>query len=284
MRFVAFERNGTRGLAVETPDGPRGLTEADAGYPGDLHALIAAGPEALKAGGAALAKGAPVDLDAVRFLPPVEGAGKYLCVGLNYRAHTQEGPYEQPDYPTLFARFSSSLVGHGAPILRPAVSVQLDYEGELVAVIGKTARHVAEADALDHIAGYSIFNDASVRDFQRRTPQWTPGKNFDGTGAFGPVFVTADELPSGCKGLTLTTRLNGQVVQQAPIDDMVFPVATLVAIASAVMTLNPGDVIVTGTPSGVGHARKPQLWMKDGDRVEVEIEPIGTLSNPVRDA
>jgi 2-keto-4-pentenoate hydratase/2-oxohepta-3-ene-1,7-dioic acid hydratase (catechol pathway) len=150
-------------------------------------------------------------------------------------------------------------------------------------VIGRTARDVAEAEALDYVAGYSIFNDASIRDYQFKAPQWTPGKNFDATGAFGPDFVTADALPPGCAGLTLTTRLNGTVVQQASIDDMVFPVARLIAILSSFMTLKPGDLIVTGTPAGVGMGRKPQLWMKDGDLCEVEIEGLGILSNPVRD-
>ena len=284
MRLAAFSNGGAEGLAIETADGWRGRMETDPAFPGRLHKLIAAGPEALANGGEALRTGAPVDPDKVALLPPITEAGKFICVGLNYRAHTQEGPYEQPDYPTLFARFASSLIGHGAPILRPAVSEQLDYEGELVAVIGREAKDVPAAEALDYIAGYSIFNDATIRDYQRRTPQWTAGKNFDGTGAFGPVFVTADELPPGCSGLTLTTRLNGKIVQQAPIDDMVFPVAELVAICSAFMTLNPGDVIITGTPSGVGHARRPQLWMKDGDTVEVEVDQIGILRNPVRDA
>ena len=282
MKFLSFEQEGRIGLAVETEAGFRGLTEGEAGYPGQL-------PEILKVGrlteaGAVLAKGRAVDPAKLRFLPPVAEAGKFLCVGLNYRAHTAEGPYEQPDYPTLFARFSSSLIGHGAPLIRPPQSEKFDYEGELVAVIGKTARNVPVETALDHVAGYSIFNDGSIRDYQRRTPQWTAGKNFDGTGAFGPYFVTADALPPGCAGLRLQTRLNGQTVQDTSIDDMVFPVATLISIVSEVMTLNPGDVIVTGTPSGVGHARKPPLWMKPGDICEVEIDGLGTLSNPVQDA
>lgn len=283
MRFLAFEQSGRQGLAIETAQGFAGLRQGDAGYPGQLADLLQAGAD-LADVAALLAKGAAVDLAAIRYLPPVARAEKFLCVGLNYRAHTAEGPYEQPDYPTLFARFASSLIGHGAPLIRPRLSDKFDYEGELVAVIGKTARFVSPETALTHVAGYSIFNDGSLRDYQRRTPQWTPGKNFDGTGAFGPHFVTADALPPGCAGLRLQTRLNGQTVQDAPIDDMVFPVATLVSIISQVMTLNPGDVIVTGTPSGVGHARKPPLWMKPGDLCEVEITGLGTLSNPVADA
>ena len=168
-------------------------------------------------------------------------------------------------------------------MLRPEVSEQLDYEGELVAIIGTPARDVGEAEALKHVIGYSIFNDGSIRDYQFKAPQWTPGKNFDDTGAFGPWFVTADELPAGCEGLRLTTKLNGRVLQDASISDMVFSVAKLVSILSSFMTLKPVDVIVTGTPSGVGLARKPPLFMKDGDVCEVEIEKIGVLSNPIRD-
>jgi len=173
------------------------------------------------------------------------------------------------------------LIGDGAPIVRPRASIQLDFEGELVAIIGKPGRNIDGSDALDHVVGYSIFNDASVRDFQFKSPQWTVGKNFDGTGAFGPCLVTADELPPGGKGLRLQTRLNGEVVQDASTDDMVFDVATLITIISEAMTLNSGDVIVTGTPSGVGLSRKPPLFMRAGDFVEIEIEKIGVLSNPV---
>jgi 2-keto-4-pentenoate hydratase/2-oxohepta-3-ene-1,7-dioic acid hydratase in catechol pathway len=214
-------------------------------------------------------------------LPPLRRPEKVICVGLNYREHSAESGFNQPDYPTLFGRFNSSLIGDGAPIVRPRASIQLDFEGELVAIIGKPGRNIDGSDALDHVVGYSIFNDASVRDFQFKSPQWTVGKNFDGTGAFGPCLVTADELPPGGKGLRLQTRLNGEVVQDASTDDMVFDVATLITIISEAMTLNSGDVIVTGTPSGVGLSRKPPLFMRAGDFVEIEIEKIGVLSNPV---
>lgn len=283
MRFTSYRQNGTQGLAVATGDGWRGLTEADASFPGTLQALIEAGGDALAKSGKVLSSAPYVSLDAATLLPPLSHPEKIVCVGLNYIDHSAESGFKQPDYPTLFGRFNSSLIAHGAPILRPSFSEQLDYEGELVAVIGKAGRDIAEADALDHVVGYSIFNDASIRDYQFKAPQWTPGKNFDDTGAFGPVFVTADELPPGCEGLRLQTRLNGEVVQEASISDMVFSVAQLVSILSGFMTLKPGDVIVTGTPSGVGLARKPPLWMRDGDTVEVEIERIGILSNPVRD-
>ncbi|RDD69810.1 fumarylacetoacetate hydrolase family protein [Paracoccus versutus] len=283
MKFAAFCKDGRKGLAVEIEGGFHGLTEDEAGYPGDLLTLIRKGGDAFAEARAALQAGAQIPLDSVALLPPISDPEKIICVGLNYRDHSAESGFEQPAFPTLFGRFNSSLIGHGAPIVRPLISDQLDYEGELVAVIGREARNVPEAEALDYVAGYSIFNDASIRDYQFKSPQWTAGKNFDDSGAFGPWFVTADALPAGCLGLTLTTRLNGQVVQQASIDDMVFSVAQLVAICSEFMTLKPGDVIVTGTPSGVGLARKPPLFMRDGDTCEVEIDGIGLLSNPIRD-
>jgi 2-keto-4-pentenoate hydratase/2-oxohepta-3-ene-1,7-dioic acid hydratase in catechol pathway len=282
MRFVSFKANDAVGLALEIDGTWHGLKDGDAHYPGDLLSLIRADETALAEAASVLMRAPAIDLGCVVLLPPVSSPEKIVCVGLNYTDHSAESGFKQPDFPTIFGRFNSSLIAHGAPILRPEISVQLDYEGELVAIIGKTARDVSETDALDFVAGYSIFNDGSIRDYQFKAPQWTPGKNFDDTGAFGPWFVTTDELPPGCAGLRLQTRLNGQVVQDASIDDMVFSVAKLVAILSSFMTLVPGDVIVTGTPSGVGVARQPQLFMKDGDICEVEIEGIGILSNPVK--
>lgn len=284
MKFLTFALNGKPGLAVETEDGFRGLLAGAEGYPGDLETLIAQGDAALRAAGTALAKGDRIDLGRVEYLPPLRNPPKVVCVGLNFHDHSAESGFEQPGYPTIFGRFNSSLIGHGAPIVRPRVSEQLDYEGELVAVIGKGGRDIPQSRALEHVAGYSIFNDGSIRDYQFKSPQWTMGKNFDDTGAFGPWFVTADALPPGCEGLRLETRLNGQTVQSASIDDMVFSVAELVSILSEAMTLQAGDVIVAGTPSGVGLARKPQLFMKAGDVCEVEIEGLGVLSNPIVDA
>ncbi len=285
MRFIAYHGPKGPGLGVTgLPDGTsRGMAATDAGYPGTLEALLAAGPAALAAAHATLSRADTLDLDAIQYLPPLANPGKIICVGLNYADHSAESGFKQPDYPTLFGRFNSSLVAHGAPLVRPTVSEQFDYEGEVVAVIGKAGRHIAKADALSHIAGYSLFNEASVRDYQFKSPQWTMGKNFDGTGAFGPSFVTADEVPPGARGLRLQTRLNGEVVQDASTDDMVFDVATLVSVISEGITLLPGDLIVTGTPAGVGLARKPPLWMKPGDVCEVEVEGIGCLSNPIVD-
>ena len=175
------------------------------------------------------------------------------------------------------------MIGAGAPIIRPPLSDKLDFEGELMAIIGKTVHRANEERALDAVAGYSIFNDATLRDYQRRTGQWTVGKNFDGTGPFGPEFVTADELPRGCIGLKLQMRLNGEVMQNTNTSDMVFNVAFAISYLSQAMTLEPGDLLATGTPSGVGYARTPPVWMKPGDMVEIEIEGIGILSNPVAD-
>lgn len=280
MRFVVYEMDGVSGLAVADRKGDyRGMATARAG--GTLQGAVAGGQDALRALGDTLLKGEPVDFARATYLPPLPSPEKIICVGLNYAEHAAESRFQQPDYPTLFARFASGLIGHNAPLVRPMVSNDFDYEGELVAVIGKMGRHISEQAALDHVVGYSIFNDGSVRDYQRRTPQWTMGKNFDATGAFGPAFVTADELPPGAAGLTLETRLNGAVMQKASTNDLVFNVAKLVSLISVGITLKPGDLIVTGTPSGVGAARKPPVFMKPGDICEVEIEGLGVLRNPV---
>jgi len=284
MRFAAYRSGEQDGLALAGLNGQfHGLLTEDAGYPGPLDSLLLKGPTALDAAAAVLEKAPTINLNKVKLLPPLSSPGKIICVGLNYVDHSLESGFTPPDYPTIFARFSSSLVGAGAPIVRPRASTQLDYEGEMVAVIGVGGRHIPEDRALDHVIGYSIFNDASVRDFQMKSPQWTVGKNFDGTGAFGPYLVTADELPPGGKGLQVQTRLNGAVVQKASTADMVFSIARLISILSDAMTLSAGDIIVSGTPAGVGMARKPPLYMKHGDVCEVEIEGIGILLNTIED-
>ena len=284
MRFMAFRSAGQEGLAVANSEGAfHGLLSVEADYPGPLSTLIQSGSSALEAAAAVLKNGPLVDPEKVELLPPFPNPGKIICVGLNYVDHSLESGFTVPDYPTIFTRFASSLIGSEASIIRPTVSTQLDYEGEMVAIIGAAGRHIAESRALDHVAGYSIFNDASVRDYQKKSPQWTIGKNFDGTGAFGPYFVTADEIPSGGKGLRIQTRLNAAIVQDASTDDMVFSVAQLISILSEAITLSPGDIIVSGTPSGVGMARKPPLFMKHGDVCEVEIEGLGILRNTIED-
>lgn len=232
-------------------------------------------------------RGAParrVALDRVILLPPVPDPGKVICIGLNFRAHAVEGGNPIPDYPAIFLRARTSLLAPGAAMVRPACSDKLDYEGELAVVIGKPARHVPRAQALDHVAGYACFNDGTLRDYQRKTPQWTIGKNFDGTGAFGPELISADELPDGARHATLITRVNGEVRQKSPLSDMIFDVASLVSILSEAMTLEPGDVIATGTPSGVGYARNPPAFLKPGDLCEVEIEGVSLLRTPVTGA
>jgi acylpyruvate hydrolase len=256
MRFAKFSLNGVTGLAAAKGQGPfRGYAIQGGEHPIDLAGLIAQGRASLLAAGDALLQGPEIDLEAVELLPPLPAPGKIICIGLNYADHSAESGYEVPDYPIVFGRFPSSLIGHGAPIIRPRISEQLDYEGEFVAVIGRGGRDIPRARALEYLIGYSLFNDASVRDYQFKTPQWTVGKNFDGTGAFGPVLVTADELPAGCAGVRLQTRLNGSVVESASTDDLVFDVAMLVSMLSEAFTLEPGDIIVTGTPAGVGLAR-----------------------------
>ena len=247
----------------------------------DLRSLLAGGSKEMEDAHRNILRGEAVDPAGIDYLPPFPFPEKIICFGLNYKDHATESGFEAPKYPALFGRFPSSLIGHRAPIIRPNVSDQLDYEGELVAIIGKAGRNIPKERALEHVAVYSVFNDASIRDYQFKSAQWMIGKNFDGTGAFGPAFVTADEVPAGAKGLRLTTRLNGQELQSASISDMIFDVATQVSLLSDAMLLKPGDVIVTGTPSGVGLARDPKIFMKPGDVCEVEIEGVGLLSNPI---
>lgn len=282
MRFARVSDGQTTGLAVMGDDGPRAVFGDTA--LSDFDAMIAAGGDALERAAATVAAiGTAFDPETITFLPPLVRPSKIICLGLNYVDHAAEGGFAPPDFPTLFARFASSLIGHGAPIIRPKVSTHLDYEGELVAVIGKRGKNIGKADALDHVIGYSIFNDGTIRDYQRRTPQWTAGKNFDNSGAFGPWFLTSDELPPGAAGLKLETRLNGIVMQSASTSDMIFDVATTIELLSSFLTLEAGDVLVMGTPAGVGAARTPPVFMKHGDVVEIEIERIGILRNPVVD-
>ena len=282
MKFMSYAVRGARGLAVDTGSGFRGMRVSDPRYPGNLKVLIA--ENRLQDGAAILSEGGAIDPDTVTVLPPIPDPQKIICIGLNYRDHAAEAGMALPDYPAIFARFATTLTGHGQPLLRPRQSESFDYEGELAVIIGRGGRHIPQDRALDTVAGYSIFNDATLRDYQMKSPQWTAGKNFDATGAFGPVMATADALPPGCAGARLVTTLNGNVVQDGRIDDMVFPVARLIAILSELMTLTPGDIIITGTPAGVGMGRTPKLWMKPGDTVSISIEGIGTLTNPVEEA
>ncbi len=276
MRLARVTKNGKIGLAAKTGDT---VTIAYGDDLADLDAHIAAGT--LAEAGKQAAAGEPVDEASLAFLPPVMRPAKIVCLGLNYLDHAEESGLGIPEHPVLFARFASSLTGHKAPIILPKVSEQLDWEAELAIVLSTGGKDIAEADALDHVAGYSVFNDASIRDYQLRTPQWTAGKNFDDTGAFGPYLVTPDELPAGAAGLKIECRLNGEVMQSSHTGNLIFSVARTIHLLSSFMTLQAGDVLVMGTPGGVGVARSPQVWMKAGDVCEVEIEGVGLLVNPI---
>lgn len=283
MRFTTYLRQQQPRLAVVSDNQAIDLADAVAGIPSDLPAALQAGVDLLAAGRAALASVAPrMSLDGLSFAPLVPEPGKTICLGLNYFDHAKEGGRDKPEYPWFFYRGKSSLLGHGQPGLVPKVSEKFDYEAELAVVIGaRVPRHVTQADALKYVFGYTCFNDMSVRDFQKRTPQWTIGKNFDATGGFGPVLVTADELAPGATGLRIQSRLNGRVMQDANTSDMIFSVAETIALLAQCMTLEPGDAIIMGTPAGVGQARTPPVWMKAGDVIEIEIDGIGTLRNPI---
>jgi 2-keto-4-pentenoate hydratase/2-oxohepta-3-ene-1,7-dioic acid hydratase in catechol pathway len=276
--------SGTATLCARSGDAYHSVSTAAAGLPDDLAGFLAAGAEARSRLEAALAtapQGTGIPASSAQYLPVLPTPGKIVCLGLNYTDHAAEGGFAKPDYPAMFLRTPSSLVAHGVDMIRPAQSEQFDYEVELAVIIGKRTRWATTEDALFSVAGYSVFNDGSVRDYQFKTSQWTIGKNFDSTGSFGPDFVSADELPPGAKCLRVTTRLNGRLVQDADTADMIFDVAATIAILSECMTLAIGDVIVMGTPSGVGFARTPQLWMKPGDVCECAIEGVGSLRNPI---
>lgn len=246
------------------------------GAPADLKAAIAGGDLA------GLLDGQSLSLDAVTLLPVIPNPGKIFCVGLNYATHVKETGREQKAHPAIFTRWADTLVADGAPILRPAESERLDYEGELAIVIGKGGRRIPKSEALAHVAGYSIFNDASVRDWQRHNIQFIPGKNWPGTGAFGPALVTPDEI-ADIAGERVQTRLNGQLVQDQPISDLIWDIATVIEYCSTFTPLAPGDVIATGTPGGVGDKRQPALYMKSGDTVTVSVGSVGVLTNQIID-
>ena len=279
MRLVSFiTPNGRPGYgAMRGPDQVVDLTTWSG--IGTLRELLASGD--LPPVAAAIdAAATTLPLASLTLAPVVPNPDKIICVGLNYRDHVAETGRTVTEKPALFARFAGSQVGHGQPLIRPAASEEFDYEGELAVVIGRGGRHIAAADALTHVAGYACYNEGSVRDWQRHTSQFLAGKTFAGTGAFGPCLVTADEIPDPST-LTLETRVNGQVVQHTTTDMLITPVPDLIAYISTILPLLPGDVIVSGTPGGVGSKRKPPLWLRPGDIVEVEISGIGILRNPV---
>jgi 2-keto-4-pentenoate hydratase/2-oxohepta-3-ene-1,7-dioic acid hydratase in catechol pathway len=286
MKFTSYHSGNEVRLAVIDGDFIVDLNRVLPEVPSDARQALLAGVDLLAAGRHAIeraAQGERQPLAGIRLAPVVPEPGKTVCLGLNYYDHAAESGRDKPVYPWFFLRADTSLLAHGAASPRPRVSEKFDYEAELAVVIGKRARHVKREDALDHVFGYACFNDISVRDYQKRTPQWTIGKNFDRTGAFGPVLVSADELPAGGAGLRIQSRLNGQVMQDANTRDMIWDVAETIALLTECLTLEPGDVIAMGTPAGVGQSRTPPVWMKPGDTIEVEIEGVGLLVNTIED-
>lgn len=280
MKLVSFTKSDSLSWGVLDGSSIAAIGMA-AGAPASLKAALQQ-PDALARIKAAIASAPRLGLVDVVLAPVLPDPDKILCVGLNYENHRKETGRDEVENPTIFTRFANSQVGAGSPMIRPAVSTHFDFEGELAIVIGKPGRHITKGKAFDHVAGYACYNDGSVRDWQRHTHQFTPGKNFMGTGAFGPALVTPDEV-GPLDALVLRTRLNGQVVQEARLGDMIFDIPTIIAYCSTFTQLEIGDVIVTGTPGGVGAKRNPPLWMKAGDTVEVEIDRVGHLINPIID-
>ena len=223
---------------------------------------------------------ADVALADINLLPVIAQPAKILCIGLNYESHRKETGRAKTEFPSVFTRFADTQIGHENDARLPPVSDMLDYEGELALIVGKPGRYIDKSNALQHVAGYACYNDMTIRDYQRHTIQFTPGKNFPGTGAFGPYLVTADEVGDPTK-LSVTTRLNGEVMQQAPTNRMIFDIPTIIAYVSSFTPLSVGDVIATGTPGGVGFKREPQVFMKPGDVVEVDIPAVGVLRNTI---
>ena len=280
MKLVSYEIKGGRSYGVVVDQGVVDLRRALANAPADLKGLL--GRADWIAAASAAVRGQTPDhaLAALTLLPVIPNPDKIWCCGLNYAGHVREAGRTVSEKPTFFLRTVDSQVAHGQAIARPRESERLDYEGEIAVVIGQGGRRIAEADAWKHVAGYACYNDASVRDWQKHGAQWDPGKNFWCTGGFGPWLVSADEIAPG-RVMTLTTRLNGQVMQQATTDMLLHGIPALIAYLSTISPLNPGDVIVTGTPEGIGATRQPPVWMKAGDTVEIEIDCVGVLRNTI---
>ena len=283
LKIASFIHNGQAAYGLVQPHGQYLQPAAAfvARHP-DLESVLAAGALQEMAD-SALKNGVAVNAAETRFAPLLSRPNKFICVGLNYKSHVAETKRADSEYPSLFIRFNDTLAAHEEVVGKPAFSERFDWEGELAFVIGKGGRHITQANAFEHIAGYTCFNDISVRDWQRHTHQFTPGKNFPGTGPLGPYLVTRDEVPDVTK-LTLETRVNGQVMQHASLSDLIFNIPVLIEYISRFTPLSPGDVIATGTPGGVGDRREPPLYMKAGDTVEIEITGLGILRNRIETA
>lgn len=280
MRFMVG--TGTSGHGVFLVEGQKAhnLTALDPRVGQDLMGLIT-GAVSMDELTPKLGAAKVEDISAIKPAMPVARPGKVICLGLNYVDHIKEGGYDVPDYPALFMRGQNSLMAAGEPMIRPSCSEKLDYEAELMVIVGAGGKHISEDSALSHVFAYTLFNDGSVRDYQRKTHQWTPGKNFDATGPIGPVAVTPDELPEGAEGLKIESRVGDEILQSANTSDMLWSVKRTIATISEYATLEPGDMIAMGTPPGVGHAKRPPRWLKPGETVEIEIEGIGILANPI---
>lgn len=283
MRLLTFLHNAQVHVGIRHEQFVLPLTQIARKLPNSIKGILEVDGLSLLGEALVSSKVDRIPISEITHLPLIPQPGKIICIGRNYVAHAKEQGSEAPVFPEIFYRGATSLVGHEGEILRPACSDKLDFEGEFAAIIGKRCRHATVETALDYVAGYSLFNDATLRDYQRFASQWTIGKNFDSTGGFGPELVTPDELPLGLAGLTIRTHLNGELMQEGQVDDLSFPVARLIEILSQCMTLEPGDVIVTGTPSGVGAARTPPIFMKHGDTIEVSIPELGVLRHHIRD-
>lgn len=283
MKYLVGETSeGTAVFAVNGENAVN-LTALDSAVGPDLMGLISK-PELVDSLVGKIASAECVPVTNVAPALPVASPGTIICMGLNYTDHIKEGGYEIPEYPTLFMRGKNSIMAAGKPMIRPTASEHFDYEAELMLIVGKRGRHISEEDALDYVFGYTVFNDGSVRDYQRKTVQWTPGKNFDDTGAIGPYTVTQDELPDGASGLKIESRVGDEVLQSSNTANMIWGVRQVIATISEFMTLEPGDLIALGTPPGVGHAKEPSpRWLKPGETVEIEIEGIGICASPVID-
>lgn len=283
MKLTTFHKDGKDRLGLIDGDHVIDFNQAQPQVPADLRLALKTGVDLAAAAKLALASSAErLPMSSLQLSPIIPEPGKIICLGLNYFDHAKEGGRDKPEYPWFFLRSASSLLAPNEDAILPKVSERLDFEAELAVVIGKTVKHATMDNALDCVFGYSCFNDMSVRDYQKKTPQWTIGKNFDKTGGFGPVLVTADALPAGADGLRIQSRLNGQVMQSANTRDMIWGVAETITLLTECLTLEPGDVIIMGTPAGVGQARTPPVWMKHDDIVEIEIENIGLLRNKIK--